>query len=353
MLLTADIHLHNFNAFALPSDKPGLNSRALDILKSLEIVLKEGIKLRTSVIIAGDLFLPRNNIDVPLYLAMYELLKKYSEEIKWQNLNTKIIIIPGNHDRYSKAGDIYLVKPFNSILNVKVTTNWDVLIVDGLKVACAPCRDDEELLYKDIEMLKNEADILVTHTPIFHARVNKDWRLTDGLRISKLRKWFKWAFFGDIHNHQKLVEGFYTVGAPVQHTFNDEGSDRGYLKFDGKKIDFIHLNKFPVFRTVLTDDDTFVKEKIKEFDFVRYISKVSLSEGLRNKIKTYYGNDTQIIEALDFDEKKGRIANIKDMDNVNKIVENYLFYSESQELLDYEGVKLSKEQLMSIVNKCI
>src|SRR3954470_18937004 len=95
-LLVSDLHCHSWSAFAT-RDADGVNSRLRIILKELERaahVLKQA--RGSTIIIAGDLFHVRGQIDPEVFNPVYATIQRLAKG------GFEFFAIPGNHDLKSK-----------------------------------------------------------------------------------------------------------------------------------------------------------------------------------------------------------------------------------------------------------
>ena len=208
---------------------------------------KRGIK---SVIQLGDLF------DRRKYINYYSL--KRSKEYLFDPLEKNDIelhVIVGNHDIALRntleinSLDL-LLKQYSNITPYSKPT---VLSTAGTKFLMLPwiCTDN----YKEsMEALKNEdADVVCGHLEISGFQMYRGVESHEGFNVSEFSR-FDLVLSGHYH-HRSSRGNIHYVGAPCQHTHQDQGDIRGFYIFDTetKQLEFIQ-NTYDMFDRFVYDD---------------------------------------------------------------------------------------------------
>lgn len=226
--LMADLHLHNWSAFAgVESD--GVNSRLALLLKDIcrcgEEVRKAG---GNTMILAGDCFHVRGSI-APSVLN--PTLDVFSSLV---NSGLRVLILAGNHDLEGKEST-RLGSAITALEGVgcKIINTFDQgLRGDGSRVAMIPwtpkIADLKALIEKvrDSDPDPSEID-LILHAPIDGVipglpdhGLTPDWLASMGFRS---------VYAGHYHHHKEFDHNIYSIGALAHHTWSDVGTKAGFL----------------------------------------------------------------------------------------------------------------------------
>lgn len=229
ILVTADIHIHNYRNYNLFSDP----LFRLNQFEKLANRLVEAIQVYevSDIVICGDLLhvsSPRP-IVVKAVFNFLEIISRIS----------KVHVVCGNHDMDSRS----YIGEQHTLLSIcehipNVFYRDDVIVdINGKKCYFLGYRDNWVECIK--EKLKKSVDILFGHVMPYNVKIGQsDLTLTAGEDLSKIPASI--AFVGDIHRHQILHDGKVVVpGCLIQHSFNDH-SNTGFILLDEKKLTWKH-----------------------------------------------------------------------------------------------------------------
>ena len=154
-LVFSDLHAHNFKQFStvLPN---GVNSRlqnTLDIISQITQLCKDN-KIE-GVFFTGDLFHSRTKIDVDVYSYTWYEMRKLAQEV-----HGNLYILVGNHDQYSKIGDVHSLesfKDFATVIDAPIVKR-----VGNLRFAAHPFTTDIQA-WKDFTSIIPNVDIFFFH----------------------------------------------------------------------------------------------------------------------------------------------------------------------------------------------
>jgi DNA repair exonuclease SbcCD nuclease subunit len=226
--LMADIHLHNWNAFAKPT-KDGVNNRLYNLLGEIERCAKEVRAAGGDTIyIAGDVFHTRGVLTpqvLNLTLACFKGI--VSNKVR-------VCVMPGNHDLEGKDS-FELSSSVAALKEVGVEVCHDpTVFTPSEKVIMIPWVESVTELKKMLAglsegslkgrlhhfdcMIHAPVDGVITGLPS-HG-LNPNWLKDLG---------FKRVFAGHYHNHASFENKVVSIGALAHHTWSDVGTKAGFL----------------------------------------------------------------------------------------------------------------------------
>src|SRR5690606_6574384 len=118
------------------------------------------------------------------------------------------------------------------------------LVLEDFIVFPVPYSKNAEMVKKEIDkyasMTTNQGvedkSILLGHLGVSGAFVGKSsYAMSDAFTVEDLYPHaFKFGVFGHFHKMQFLgdTKHFFYTGAPIQHNFNDEGEEKGFMLLD-------------------------------------------------------------------------------------------------------------------------
>ena len=246
----ADLHGHIYREFNKTTNFSG-SSRLDSIINVLEqmkeICLDRGI---SHIMFGGDLYHVRGKISTVVGNEIQDCLKTFPEE------GIEVLMIPGNHDDADNS-DLpkHSLHGLKEIKGITVVDDFRVVDFAEQRVACARYSKNTKLVMDFINSVDDEGAILLGHLGLSGAFVGKgSYPMQDAFKPSDLRPdFFKFIVLGHFHKKQ-YIEGrnnFLYTGSPLQHTFNDEGSECGFhiLDTDTDTTEFVPL-KSPEFHTL-------------------------------------------------------------------------------------------------------
>lgn len=295
----SDLHAHIYKEFDAKSDLTG--SERLDlIIQSLDYMKDYCIENDISTILfAGDAFHIRSRVSTVVFNAVYDKFKDIAIE------GIDILAIPGNHDDTDNSDlpkhSLHAFKDIDGVTIVDtLTTEY---LSDGTPVVCVRYSKNASMIKDFIERVDNTGEktpILLGHLGVNGGFVGKgNYPMADAFEVEDLRPdAFRYVLLGHYHRRQNLGEHSHVmyVGAPIQHSFSDEGEDKGFVVVDTSShhVEFVPIPN-PKF---VTYDDKMVQivdfhEHVENGDYIRIQAREEhldstlsfLPEGLKYKLE--------------------------------------------------------------------
>jgi len=292
ILIFSDLQTHNYREFSFITEKE-INSRlqnCLDIFGMISSRVHASTSLGSKdpteninnnkenkikkIYFLGDLFNLKNNVDSQVIKLTLRNL------ILAANTVEKLIIVPGNHDYRLWASEPALLEIAQEFSENKIQ------LIDK------PTLLKEERLYIEPysrrisevnERLKN---IAIENDYVFlgHQDINGisygGAPVTNGLDADFLSKKFKFSFIGHYHNPAVVRKNVISVGAPLQNSFSDLGTQKGWWIFDGNETKFEENTISPIFKEIsIKSEDEIIAVDEKNFYRVK-ISGTTLPKGI-------------------------------------------------------------------------
>lgn len=292
-----DFHGHLWKEFDQKSGRTG--SKRLDIqidtLKAIrEYCVGNDIK---HVLFAGDLFHARGKVDTKVFNAVYDEIEKFGQS------GISLIMIAGNHDQYDNSdvpeNSLHAFKKLRDV-HVYDTVGTHVIYPtknsgydERVEIVMAPYSKNAQMVKDYIASVekKDIPQILLFHLGISGAFVGSgNYPMADAFKVEDLRPdLFKYIIGGHFHKRQFLGghnHAFYT-GAPIQHSFGDEGEDKGFYVVDTSKryeVEFICIPN-PAFITVDYEPSSeFLQECADKGNYIRFVCTPDQLEKWQNII---------------------------------------------------------------------
>lgn len=258
ILITADIH-------------NGVPNKLVDTIWSMDIIRQYAKQQSiTDIIVAGDLFHDRVNLNIEVLNSVYSVLKLAKQD------NQKWHIFPGNHDMFLKnSWDVTAIRIFRDIH--EVTENVSFKIFDGRKFWIVPFIYYEDKYMDIINKINSKVskdDILLTHIGVNGASLNECFLLKNWNVVSFENTNFHKIFTGHFHCHQQVGEKTWYPGSPIPFRFDEGVVDHGFIIYDteSSNVEFIDIRKIAhQFSDYLPPDYiTIIDEDIKDnLDWVK------------------------------------------------------------------------------------
>lgn len=252
-----DFHAHLFSEFSEVDDVTG-NSRFTQQLKVLDDIKTYCIQNKVkTVLFAGDLFHKRVTVNTIVYNRVRDKIKQFGEN------GITLLMLVGNHDQVDNSDfPEHSLHSFKELDYVMVLDKFEeIQLSDELRIYPVPYSKNVELIlqsisrYEKIAKSSNGVNIVLGHVGISGAFVGKgNYSMSDSFSLEDFKpEVFDFGVFGHFHKRQFLDinERFFYTGAPIQHSFNDEGEEKGFYVIDTKQnnVEFVGLNN-PKFVTV-------------------------------------------------------------------------------------------------------
>jgi len=243
-LIFGDLHSHNYREFS-KLNKDGMNTRLLEGILSLAKITLSGLEEKVEdVWFVGDLYHLKNNLDSQVIQATVTGMRELAEQFP-------LVLVPGHHDLYMWSTNpimLELLKDFSKNITVITKPGWYKLRKD-VDFYIEPCTRKVSDLMKRIETVSTvpEKSIFLGHQDLIGMEYG-GYKVERGLDPKILSKKFKYSFVGHYHNPGIIQENVVSVGAPLQHSFNDaakmnsdsnfdENAKRGWFIYDDSKPD--------------------------------------------------------------------------------------------------------------------
>ena len=210
----ADVHLSLYSQDNIVS---GIPRRLYYLIKALVYIALYAINNKiNTIVIAGDLFHTKSIIHSLAQSMLLDFIKSYNDKIKF-------IVIDGNHDMSSKAGDgVSALRCLDDIPNV-------IMIHEAReieKVSFVPWNPKTMKSY-----IKNsKADYLVSHFGLNEAMLNSGISIVSDIGLKDLSH-FKKCFIGHYHLPQE-VGNVIIPGSIIQLDWGEKGEEKRFLIVD-------------------------------------------------------------------------------------------------------------------------
>lgn len=238
------------------------------------------------VLFAGDLYHARGKVDTLVFNSFYNEIEKFGKR------GIVVIMIAGNHDQrdnsdvpdnslhaFKKLKDVYV---YDTVGTVTIH-DPEQPHKEAVEIVMAPYSKNAQLIKDFISSVekKDIPQILLFHLGISGGFVGSgNYPMADAFQVEDLRPdLFKYVIGGHFHRRQFLgghPHVFYT-GAPLQHSFGDEGEDKGFYVVDTEKrwdVEFVPVPN-PKFITLegqpLKKHEAELQWCVEEGDYVRFL----------------------------------------------------------------------------------
>ena len=253
-LVWADLQSHNYKEFSTTEDE--MNSRLRDCIDTIGRISDSADQYKVDFIwFVGDLYQLKNNHDSQVIQATTYALAKLAEK-------HSLLLVPGHHDYRMWTKDpimMEILAEFSEGIRLCSKPGWISPPSAAIQIYAEPCtRKVKELnaRLQKVELRKNA--IFLAHQDIKGVKY-RGYTVERGLDADMLSEKFKWSFIGHWHKPKKIKKNVISIGAPLQHSFNDVGGKRGWWIFnddDGVgKVTFIENTQSPQFWDIEIGDD--------------------------------------------------------------------------------------------------
>lgn len=323
LLCTGDWHTHNFTDFSRNlmvywdnevlrykevstedtenDDYKEMNSRLFNILNGIcdmrDYCLKNNI---TDVLMAGDMFHKRSNIEVVVFNATYKVLDSF------YNCGITLHAISGNHDQVDASKvPVSAIHSFKEIIHVIEKPEYFTL--KDVEVVAIPYSKDKSFVLQSIEELRDKCNdpdnaILMCHLGLTGGKVGSGmYVMSDEYNLGDLQ-YDHWKYVVCGHYHQPQVLEYNTIycGTPVQNSFNDElpwkDGYNGFFVVDTDKrwdIEFVPI-KAPRFITVSSAEELeHYDADILNSNYVRVRASADDVEEIKDTLEDILGDSSQ------------------------------------------------------------
>lgn len=323
-LLIADVHLKDSNLNIYNS----FFKQIVDECSRMDI---------HRLFLLGDIFEDRKKISVKtitnsIYIG--SILSNVKE----------VYMIVGNHDSlYKNKIDPTSLDIFQKFENINIIKQ--VTCIDNITMV--------PWIWNKEEVIESNAEYIFGHFDFAGFKMNDNYISQKGIDSKDFSK-FKRVFTGHFHTPSEKNNIKY-LGSPIQHTFHDEGSPRGYYIFNNENdtIDFIEYKDSPMFITIDTSKDlnkyniegNIVRLKFDKDYGIKKNNEIIESIQSRNPIKLVM--DTQKFIELEI-EKQEDI----EVEDIISNTEMLLKYIDIIDMKKYPAT-VDKKILVNIINELV
>lgn len=191
------------------------------------------------IVIAGDYFDNRQNIDINVLNVAIDVMKGIANECQ-------VYVVIGNHDIYKKCEtDITSLKPFDDVDGVMlIYDKYELMLKDDKKLLLVSWVGDFKKENKIIAENKDNYDILVFHTELSGMTYDNNRTIINGINLDIVED--DKIVSGHIHKRQESKKGIY-LGSPYHLDRSDIGNRKGIYTFtvdNGKLIRSFYENTY-------------------------------------------------------------------------------------------------------------
>lgn len=352
MIITADIHLHTFKAFA--DKKSEMNSRLLNTLNVLNQIRDYAIEHKDSrIIIVGDTFETKNMVEAVTNNHFADWVDSCNKA------DILINLIVGNHD-ISSLGDerVTLLHPLQYFENVSLINEPDTIPFLGGTLSFVPFRRNQDTCRDMIinvmgrakafnaQCVDPQTNLLFYHGAVLGAKISNREFLdeNEALAVEDLHpEFFDQVFLGHFHKHQKVSDNVRYVGSPLHHDLNDAGDAKGFYHYDlnENKLKFIKT-KYPSFIKVEIETAEDWNRVFNNYDYyvINVNEDVAVPEQMSQfnaKIHKYNKKAKQ--QRMDIEYKATEKL------DANKLVETYVNHLNNEKLDKDKLIRMGRELL--------
>jgi len=226
-VLVGDIHLSLYSQDSIIMGVPRRLYYLIKVLNDIAIyALKNNIN---TFVIAGDLFHTKSIIHSLAQSMLLDFINSYP--------NLKFIIIDGNHDMSSKAGDgVSALRCLDNVSNV-IMIHETKEIDNVVYIPWNPKRMKDDIK-------NSKADYLVSHFGLNEAIINSGISIVSDIGLKDLSH-FKKCFIGHYHSPQE-VGNVVIPGSIIQLDWGEKGEEKRFLVVDTQlgTVDSIVINGY-------------------------------------------------------------------------------------------------------------
>ncbi len=254
----SDTHYHLFTLFAGNTDSDGCNARLkaqLDATWQAAVEMKE--RKCEFILHCGDMFHVRGQISPVVLNHVKKLYDKITTE-----LALPVFIIAGNHDLETQHS-VYTANASTALVNddIVIVCSRRAMLFPEKKICMISWHDRQTELMNIIEHAKTEINLesdvsewtLAIHAPLNNVIAGIP---ETGIEPADLESMgFGLVLSGHYHNHKKLTDHVYSVGALIHHNWGDAHSLAGFLIVDNKLLVTHYQTKAPRFVDLKAERD--------------------------------------------------------------------------------------------------
>lgn len=234
VIVTADVQLHNHNAFAriLPDGRNSRLQDGIDALCRVAALAESG----DTVVINGDVFETQKAVDTSVTHAfadwVYYTLAR----------GVELVLVVGNHDQYTRAGEVHALAAYRATQGVTVVDRPTKLELGSDLWFLMPYSEDLDAVRQFIAEAATVPEgkdghsghrFLCLHQAVSGARLENSV-FEGGLALGELRAdCFEAVLLGHFHRPQSLLPNVHYIGSPYQVTPDEHGQNKRALVVEG------------------------------------------------------------------------------------------------------------------------
>jgi DNA repair exonuclease SbcCD nuclease subunit len=232
ILITADIH-------------HGIPGKLQHCLWSMELIHQYARKHNiNTIIVLGDLFHDRVNLNIEVINLVYDQLKKsVADKQRW-------ICFPGNHDLFLKnSWNINSLHILNSV--IEIIEDIQTLTLDNQCFHILPFIYYESKYMETLNQINFAAkseDILLTHIGVNGATFNECFLLRNWSIINFTQVKFARVYTGHFHCYQQVGSNVWYPGSPIPFKFEEGITEHGFLVYDTKLRTHEFIKTFEIYK---------------------------------------------------------------------------------------------------------
>jgi len=279
IIITADVHL-------------GRQGRLRDCLWSVRVIREYALEYGIGVVVvAGDWFHDRINVDIGVGNAAIDFLEETKEEYgqDW-------VMFPGNHDMFLKNSWEANSLKFIDDRYVTMTDGISIIEIYGSRFWVLPFIHYEHVYMKALRAIEEqyqEGDVLLTHIGTHDATINMCFLCKHWSVVSFANSKFDRVFSGHFHCYQQVGDNLWYPGSPIPFNFDEGLVEHGFLVYDleTREVEFVNIKDAGTFLDespamdfiTITDED--LDSEIPENSKVRIHLSKNQTDDEYDKIK--------------------------------------------------------------------
>lgn len=253
--ILSDVHVHAWREFSV-TDPDGVPSRLKHTLAPFDLLKKLHDEHDVSFV-TGDVFHKRNVIHTQAFNRAFDKVRAFGSKY--------LHLIPGNHDQTTKDGKLHSLEPMSSVASV--LDEPTLTQIGDTTFFFLPFIDDAEEIKTILKTTKRPKHakrfILLGHLGVNGAASGPyEYKPLEQVSVTDFPSDFDAVLLGHYHTQQVLQKPgknkplIMYVGAPIQHSREDEGDQRGVLLFDTDDLSYekVPVPGVPSFVTVKASD---------------------------------------------------------------------------------------------------
>jgi DNA repair exonuclease SbcCD nuclease subunit len=233
-----------------------------------------------TILVLGDLFHDRNNLNIQVLTTAYDFFDETSRDY-----SQEWIAFPGNHDMFLKnSWKVNSVRPLNRLITI--IEDIKAFSIDGRKFWVLPFVHYESAYMQVVRAIEAKAspeDILLTHIGVHGASLNECFLLKHWSLVNFSDTIFKRVYSGHFHCYQQVGEKTWYSGSPIPFRFDEGLVEHGFLEFDTTTCEHKFIKIFEAGKQLLPDLPpapdfvTCIDTSINNIDFTNSNARICLS----------------------------------------------------------------------------